>query len=77
MSQRKAALTAKHYTNLAEAFEVKPELVFLMETAPLWEILVDEVRNVSKGLNHNSELSSVVDKVMEKMLGLQALLRGK
>ena len=77
MSERKGAKTAQHYTNLASAFEVTPELIFLMETTPMWNEIVLEVRNISKGSNRRNELLSAVDKVMEKMLGLQVLLKGK
>ena len=44
-----------------------------METIPLWELLVANIKLVSKGMNNRHELVNSVDKVMEKMLGLRAL----
>ena len=77
MSQRKGANAAKHFTAMGETFDITPELSFLMEATYIWKNITDEVRNINRGTNRRSELSSEIDKLMEMMLGLQVLLKGK
>lgn len=77
MSQRKGAAAAGHFTKLAEEFEVTPELAFLMESNVRWNNIVTEIRNINRGINRRSELSSEVDILQGFVLGLQVLLKGK
>jgi hypothetical protein len=74
MPKRKGAARADLFRNNAQAFDVCAELIFLMETKPLWLRIEDGVKTLSKGINLETEVYFPIDQLIENLEALKLLV---
>lgn len=74
MSKRKGEGRAAHFRNNAEAFDVCPELIFLMESKGLWDMVSDGVKDISKNGPGMNRTFLPVDLLIENLQALAILL---
>jgi hypothetical protein len=77
MSKRKGATRAEFFRNNAQAFDVCAELIFLMESRPLWQRIEDGVKAVSKEYNINTVLDFPIPDLIENLEALQHLIASR